>query len=774
MANVLITALCSLLLACTSISAFAQTLTLSKDGKTDYVIVLPDAATPIEKTAAAELQKHLNAVTTSDFAIVTEAQAFASRPQILVGDSKRARQLLPEISTKNLSYDGIVIKTVGKDLVLTGHPKRGALYAVNTFLEDAVGIRWWTPTESFIPNKPTLKISAQNTQYAPKLIYREAYYKNAFDGIFETRMRINGSHARAKPEYGGQHKFQYFVHSFYPLLPPKKYFDIHPEWYSEIKGKRKHERAQLCLSNDDMRKELTKNALEALRKNPTADFLSVSQNDWAGYCECSKCAAAAKEEGSQSGPVVRFVNKVAEDIEKEFPDVWVETLAYQYTRKPPKLVKPRKNVVIRLCTIECSFAQPLAAGEQNKTLREDIQGWSRIAKHLFIWDYVTNFKAYMLPHPNLRVLAPNIRFFVEHNAIGLFEQGDVFCNAGDFVRMRNWVISHLLWNPALDEKKLFDEFLTGYYGAAAAPILKEYWKLLLDNAEKSDVYLRCYMTSTFAWLPLETLNKASQLMEKALSVAETETIRNRIRREKMVVDYVFLTNYKTILRKSQQTDLPFLGPQEPKAAVDEFFARCKEFDVTAYREWDYGKDFKIFKENLQRKVKPTAPDPDFCKKLPKNSWFDLQEYDFNMGRPDEWTFLVEDKQASNGQAVKMPGSHRSWAVSYNFDDVVPEKESSKKSTLKQKTAKFHLYAAVRCDAKTTEGAAMTLGVYDNAATQDLVRKTVSVAEISGAKYRWIDLGEVTLHPRTYFWAAPPNRPGEVEAVYVDRVVIVEL
>ncbi|MDR2757004.1 MAG: DUF4838 domain-containing protein, partial [Planctomycetaceae bacterium] len=578
-------------------------------------------------------------------------------------------------------------------------------------------------------------------------------------------------HARIGLEYGGHHRFQYFVHSFFPLIPPNKYFAEHPDWYSEIKGERKHDHAQLCLTNDAMREELTKNAIESLRKNPDAKFISISQNDWHGYCECKNCTAIAEEEGNQAGVLIRFVNKVAEAIEKEFPDVWVETLAYQYTRKPPKLVKPRKNVVIRLCTIECSFVQPLEAGEQNKSLREDIEGWSKIADNLFVWDYITNFTAYMLPHPNLRVLAPNIRFFVDHHTIGLFEQGDVHCAAGDFVRMRNWVISHLLWNPALDENKLFDEFLNGYYGTDVAPILKEYWNLLLDHAEKSGVYLGIYRGSTNDWLNLETLNKTVTLMNQAVETTKDETIRNRLRREKMPIDLVVLMEYHALRRKTELTDTPFIGLENPQDAVNDFFARCKEFGVTAHRE-SAKVNMKTFEQELRKSAAPipNVTPPDFCQDLPKKSWYDVQNIEFNTHKLGELVFIVDDEKASNGRAVKMPGNHFEWATSYIFDDSLLDLKPLKTSTTEQST--YRLYAAVRCDAKTTEGVAMTLGVYNIKEKKGIVTKSIPVSEISGTEYHWVDAGSIALKPGHYLWFAPPKRPDEVDAVYIDRIVVV--
>ncbi|MCL2745266.1 MAG: DUF4838 domain-containing protein, partial [Planctomycetaceae bacterium] len=446
-----------------SAALYAETLSMSKDGKTEYLIVLPEEPSAVEQTAAKELKEHLDAITGAAFSIVKESAADNSKPLLLLGNTKKAKEAMPEIDTAKLPYDCVIRKSFGRNLFLTGHPQRGTLYAVYTLLEDVIGVRWWTSTESYIPKKATLEIPEQNFQYAPKLIYREAYYKDAIgkQGVFASRLKTNGALLGISPEYGNQHRFQYFVHSFFPILPPGKYFKDHPEWYSEINGKRQHERGQLCLTNEEMTKEFIKNSLESLRKNPAANFISVSQNDWHGFCTCGKCKALDDEEGSHAGTLIRFVNKVAEEVEKEFPNVFVETLAYQYTRKPPKSVVPRKNVIIRLCTIECSFVQPLSEGEQNKSLRDDMQGWSKIAPQLFVWDYTVNFQAYMLPHPNHRVLAPNVRFFVDNKTIGLFEQGDTWCATGDFVRLKTWLLSHLMWNPDADENKLTDEFING-------------------------------------------------------------------------------------------------------------------------------------------------------------------------------------------------------------------------------------------------------------------------------------------------------------------------
>jgi len=615
-----------------------------------------------------------------------------------------------------------------------------------------------------------------DVQYAPKLIYREAYYADAFVPTFAVRMKCNGSGERIAAEWGGHHEFVYFVHSFFPLIPPEKYFKDHPEWFSEINGKRIHEHAQLCLTNDEMREELTHNAINSLRRNPNAKFISISQNDWHNPCQCEQCQAVAKAEGSEAGPLILFVNKVAEDIEKEFPDVWVETLAYQYTRKPPKTVKPRDNVIVRLCTIECSFVQPLGRGEQNKSLRDDIEGWSKIARQLFIWDYVTNFSMYLIPHPNYAVLPENIRFFVDHGTIGLFEQGDSYTTVGDFIRPRQWIISHLMWNPSLDENRLLDDFLKGYYGENAAPLLRDYLYLLVNRAKESGVYLGCFRNNTNDWLDYDTLCKATVLMnravettEKALGADAPETW--RLRRERMSVDYVWLMDYHALKRHAAVNKLPFLGPNDPLEGCHAFIALSDRFGNTAYREYTNLYPMDEFKTNLLQRFGKAAAPPDVCASLPEGSWMDFQEYEFNITKWEGWADSCDDAAASNGRAAVMPGHHFEWAVTQQLDATILNMPSSGGNS--DQPATYRVYAAVRCEADAKDGPAMTLGVYDTKERKGLGQKTLEVGEINGSGYTLIDLGEFQLTPSCYIWAAPPKRPGEVTAVYVDRIVVVK-
>jgi len=411
---------------------------IAERGRPLAEIVVAPEATATEKYAAEELGFFLHLMVGAPIPVAPEFPAagrhfsrdgyigLSEHPQgamyyhLLVGEGA-VRLADPDFRSASLKPEEVLVRQKGRALLLVGGSPRGTLYAVTTFLE-SLGCRWWTPTAWRIPRMPTLTALPIEIRYAPPLEYREPFWYAAFDPDWAARNKANGTRAGGDDRHGGRHVYEGFVHTFYSIIPPDRYFAAHPEWFSEIKGVRTSENAQLCLTNEEMRREFVRNLRLRLRDNPAATIASVSQNDCFNPCVCPKCRAVDEEEGSPAGSLLRFVNAVAAAIEPDFPQVAIDTLAYQYSRKPPRLARPRPNVIVRLCSIEGSFARPLD-DPANAPFLEDLRGWAQIAGRLFIWDYTTNFSHYTQPHPNYGVLGPNIRLFAENNVTGVFEQG---------------------------------------------------------------------------------------------------------------------------------------------------------------------------------------------------------------------------------------------------------------------------------------------------------------------------------------------------------------
>lgn len=777
----------SLLLLWTTTTVAGEELTLTRNGESDYVIVIPKQATAVEQTAARELRDYLAKVTGAVLPVVADVELPEDKSRIVLGDGVVTRTLVPEFDSARLSPDAIVIKTVGRDLVMAGHPRRGTLYAVYTFLEDTVGIRWWTADETHIPKRPTLTVPLLDIAYAPKIADRATRYLQLSDGcftnhslvtedeqsamgIFSARMRLNGhDHYTIPDESGGPNGLIGWVHTFYQingLLPVLDYFDEHPDWYSLIDGQRRRKHSQLCLTNEEMRQEMVRVVKQRIRATPGATMISISQNDWHGYCECEKCKALDEREGTHAGTLIHFVNAVAEEVEKEYPGILIETLAYQYTRKPPKHVRPRHNVVIRLCSIECSFVETLAAGKSdaNVSFREDLEGWATISPQLYIWDYVANFRGYLLPHPNFHVLAPNLRYFVENKAIGIFEQGDSGCRVGDFVRLRAWYLAHLLWNPDADERQLLEDFMDGYY-RAAGPHLVEYIQLMSDAGRRAGIPIRCFTNDTRGWLTLSDMNRAAKLFDRAAAaVAGDPVLAERVRRERLPLDHVWLRRYDQLRREARLTGVEFLGPEDPEAALVEFRELLTKYNAGEYRQGhripkDYGDDFSFF----VRKRIPPGDTPEQCKGLPKEDWIDLQEADYiPRSRPNLYR-IEKDSAASNGLTRRMPNTHTIWAChSYPLGDYGVTDGS-----------RWRVWMQVRCDADSDQGEAMTLGIYDDSTRRSIVSRRIPAEAIRGKEYQLIDLGVHGLGKLAYVWAAPVVRDqGQIDAVYVDRIFLI--
>jgi hypothetical protein len=227
---------------------------------------------------------------------------------------------------------------------------------------------------------------------------------------------------------------------------------------------------QPCFSDPAVLEKTIASVRALLEKDPDIKIVSVSQNDNQNYCTCEKCRAVDEEEGSHMGTLLRFVNAVAADIAKDYPDVVIDTLAYQHTRQAPKITKPRDNVCIRLCSIECCFCHPLndPACRENAAFAKDIEDWSRICDRIYIWDYVTCFSYYVQTFPNFGVLRENMRFFAEHGVKGMYPEGNYNSpQSGEFGELRCYLLAKLMADPMMSEEEYsrhMDEFLAAYYG----------------------------------------------------------------------------------------------------------------------------------------------------------------------------------------------------------------------------------------------------------------------------------------------------------------------
>jgi hypothetical protein len=523
-------------------SGAASIVTIATAGRSDYRIVVSNNAIPSERYAAEELQRYLGKITGAKLPIVTDSTRPSSR-EICLGDNGHLRKLGLSPDFDRLGPDGFLIRTHGNQLTIAGGKPRGTLYGVYSLLEKQLGVRWFTPEVESVLKTNRLVLPPINETQVPALEYREVFWTEMMrNADFAARHRLNGNHYQLTEKHGGRAASYFpFVHSFDSLIPPEL-FKEHPDYFPLINGKRANGYVQRCLSNPDVLSLAKTTVRKWIHEHPEATIISVSQNDTGNWCQCDKCKALDDAEGTPAASMIQFVNNIAEDIEHDFPKVRIDTLAYQYTRKPPRTLRPRSNVIVRLCSIECCFAHPLATcdSEANRRFRDDIIAWEPVAPLLYVWDYTPNFGHYQQPFPNLEALQPNVRFFVAHNVRGLFEQGNYSVGGnGELGPLRAYLLAKLLWEPGCDLRKHTDEFLGGYYGHAAATI-RAYLELLEGQVRDGKTHAHIYDSPRAAYLNEAFLQAADRLLSEAEESAESEVIKFRVRVARLPIWYAML------------------------------------------------------------------------------------------------------------------------------------------------------------------------------------------------------------------------------------------
>ncbi len=533
--------------------------TLAIDGRPQMTIVLAEGAIAAERTASEELAGYLAKITGATFTVVGESTAVPG-PCLYVGPTAFAREhgLDPGI----WGPERWALRRIGADLVLVGGRPRGTLYAVYHFLEDELGVRWWNAFEEYVPQRPTLQVSSLDRQGEPTFRYRDIYLLYAHDGgRFGVRNRLNGQGFGATDVtlgggvyYGAPNG----VHTFYIYIPPADYFEKHPDWFSLIDGRRTADQAQLCLTNLDLRATVVEKlqgyvqqsraeAQQAGRAAPL-DF-DISQNDWGGMCQCETCQAIVTREGSESGPLIDFLNHVADAVRDQYPEVRINTLAYQMTEDPPKTLRPRSNVLPRLCDTNANLLRPITHVE-NQKFADRLATWGQVAKQLRIWDYAVTYTAHPgLPLPTVHTYAPDYRYFAEHNVEGVFTEHEHAILA-DLRDLKIWMMIKLLEDPYQDAEALLADFTDGFYGSAG-PLVRRYLTDLRTTAESVHASVSWFPTlSQYTYLTCEFLQRAQTTFEEAEAVVRDDPVLlERVRYARLPVDRACLVLWPKLMRQ---------------------------------------------------------------------------------------------------------------------------------------------------------------------------------------------------------------------------------
>ena len=559
----------------------AEDISLSNDGRTDYVIVTPTKPSPEEVTAAEWLSAALKQVTNADFKIVNEDDPTAPATCIYVGATRAAS--LAGFDKAGMKPEEWHVRIAAPSIILAGGPPRGTIYSVTEFLEKEVGVLILDPFTEVVPKHPTLTLPAVERTGRPAFPVRQIftgfpYGYPAQDGRLTEKFRVwNKNIIDGREAVGGHSRMiPTGVHSFGNFISSKEFANTHPEYFGmDSTGKRITDDmgtpsawTQLCMTNSDVRRIVLERARKFLQNDHAAaitegrvpaEWLVLSQNDnTANLCLCPDCKAVMEREGSESGPLIEFVNHVASGLKEEFPNVHVQTEAYNFTLNAPLNLRPESNVVVRYCDNYgiSDLTHPLSH-PRNKKLMSVFAGWQQKDCKLGVWDYWRVFQqhppGFFAPSTNVRAISEDVKMFQKSGVeLVTIEIEDLF-GAGinaepvsvdlqSFMPLRTWIGLKLIDEPAKNPDLLVEAFCDGYYGPAAKPM-----RQLLERIEQrqADLSLRVVDVQRQVWAEAfcdnEFFTDAYRWLDEAMRLTNDDPVQQtHVRRERIVIDSVFL------------------------------------------------------------------------------------------------------------------------------------------------------------------------------------------------------------------------------------------
>jgi hypothetical protein len=229
--------------------------------------------------------------------------------------------------------------------------------------------------------------------------------------------------------------------------------------------------------------------------------IDVAQSDYFGYCTCKNCLKIKSEENdSNAGPVVRWVNRLEEEMDAEgFDGLKYTFFAYHGSNKPC-ITHCNEDVSVTFCTdghcsrhfldgSQCqweSFDELGTLGEgylhlNNNHYAEFIKGWCEICPDTYVWFYAldNNVHQYTIIHQ----MYEDFKFLSECGVKGIFWQIP-YCGMGlGKIEQELGMLMYL--NPEMTKEEYWDEvdrLLENTYGDGWAEI-REY----IDLQEKCEI-----------------------------------------------------------------------------------------------------------------------------------------------------------------------------------------------------------------------------------------------------------------------------------------------
>ena len=170
-----------------------------------------------------------------------------------------------------------------------------------------------------------------------------------------------------------------------------------------------------------------------------------------------------------------FVNRVAEEVAKEYPEVMLNYLAYANLSDAPEDVSPAENVQIGFAPLGRKWSGPINSPDIiiNKVFSSAIEAWAKKTENLYMYAYygVSVGQAAIAPF-----IQEDIRYY-QKLGIDKMSSELVHWYEPNWFSVNLYVYAKLIWDPELKWQDLVEDFCRRYYGKAASPMTAQWLRI---------------------------------------------------------------------------------------------------------------------------------------------------------------------------------------------------------------------------------------------------------------------------------------------------------
>lgn len=519
------------------------------------------AADRVVRFAARELAAYLSRMSKAVFRVRRcPSQRVGLHPLTILLSAKPTAAEFPfNATTTSPATDGFRIRTESDRIVIHGVNSRSVLYGVYELLEQ-MGCGFIEPGTETIPaavSRLTAPVINREFQAAFPLrnifrIFRHSSRKAPFLGLepghhlpqidWMAKRKLNHyvfyvdhyrydlweKHKRnildALLDRGfeievTQHSIQYFCppdeNLDYGNYGPETYRHHHPDWYLPTYAYGHNYQVRVELP--EVRALIRQRFLDYLRRNPEIRVAGL----WPADVSVNRpCAGLSHTDG-----YLEFWNDLANALDAGSPGKRISILAYFELQKPPRRIRPARNLLCWYCPIDANYLVPITHAV-NRPHVERLRRWTRAMAP----GNTAVFEYYGWKPPLTPLIAKMQADLQAYRATGI---GGVYGWCGFSHNLMGpgyrwsaelFSLAHLMWNPEEPTDALFAVWARGVFASAAGAVTRFYRDLKEGHHAETLRGLR----DNSPWISLDVLRAARKHLVAARRKADSAQVMERL------------------------------------------------------------------------------------------------------------------------------------------------------------------------------------------------------------------------------------------------------